>query len=69
MGINDTLTVPGPSINGANCVWTKRKVLQVISSVFNLLGYYFFPTVLDTKLFRKTLWIDKCGWDIKLNEE
>ena len=38
LGINshltdDTLSVPGPSINDDGCVCTKRKVLQVISSV------------------------------------
>ena len=29
----------------------------------------FAPTVLDAKLFMKTLWIDKCEWDVKLNEK
>ena len=28
--INDTLSVAGPSINDVSCVWTKRKVLQLL---------------------------------------
>jgi len=37
LGINwhltdDTLSVPGPSVYNDGCVWTKRKVLQVIHS-------------------------------------
>ena len=72
LGINwhltdDTLSVPGPSVNGDGCIWTKRKVLQVISSVFDPLGY-FSPTVLGAKLLMKTLWMEKCEWDAKLNE-
>ena len=66
--INDMLSVPGPSISNDDCVWTKRKVLQVISSVFDPLGY-FSPTVLDAKLFMKTLWMEKHEWDAKLNEK
>ena len=66
--INDMLSVPGPSISNDGCVWTKRKVLQVISSVFDPLGY-FSPTVLDAKLFMKTLWMEKHEWDAKLNEK
>ena len=70
LGINwhltdDTLSVPGPSINDDGCVWTKRKVLQVISSVFDPLGY-FSPTVLEAKLLMKTLWMEKYEWDAQL---
>ena len=61
--INDTLTVSGPSINDASCVWTKRKVLQVIPAVLDPLGY-FAPTVLDAKLFMKILWINMCEWEV-----
>ena len=72
LGINwhltdDTLSVPGPSVYNDGCVWTKRKVLQVISSVFDLLGY-FSPTVLEAKLLLKTFWMEKCEWDTELNE-
>ena len=71
LGINwhltdDTLSVPGPSVYNNGCVWTKRKVLQVISSVFDLLGY-FSPTVLEAKLLLKTFWMEKCEWDAELN--
>ena len=51
---NDTLSVPGPSVNVDGGAWTKRKVLQVISSVFDPLGY-FSPTVLEAKLLMKTM--------------
>ena len=69
LGINwhltdDTLSVPGPSVYNDGCVWTKRKV---ISSVFDLLGY-FSPTVLEAKLLLKTIWMEKCEWDTELNE-
>lgn len=66
--INDTLSVPGPSVGNVDYIWTKRAVLQVISSVFDPLGY-FSPTVLKAKLFMKNLWIEKCEWDTKLNEK
>ena len=66
--INDIISVPGPCINDVSCVWTKRKALQVISSVFDPLGY-FSPTVPEAKLFMKTLWMEKCEWDAKLNEK
>jgi len=36
--------------------------------MFDSLGY-FALTVLDAKLFMKTLWIDKCEWEVKLNEK
>ena len=65
---NDTLSVPGPSVNDDGGVWTKRKVLQVISSVFDPLGY-FSPIVLEAKVLMKTLWMGKCEWDTQLNEE
>jgi len=51
---NDTLSVPGPSVKDDGGVWTKRKVLRVISSVFDPLGY-FSPTVLEAKLLMKLL--------------
>jgi len=65
---NDTLSVPGPSVKDDGGVWTKRKALQVISSVFDPLCY-FSPTVLEAKLLMKTLWMGKCEWDAQLNGE
>ena len=41
--IDDTLSIPCPSIGDANNAWTKWKVLQVISSVFGPLGYFSQP--------------------------
>ena len=47
---------------------TKREVVQVIGSLFDLLGYYS-PTVLRAELFMKMLWKEGCEWDAKLDTD
>ena len=44
---------------------TKREILQCISSIFDPLGY-FTPIVLKAM---KKLWVNKCNWDEKVNDE
>ena len=67
--INDTLTVPGPSIIDANFVFgpTERYYKSFLRCSTLLV---IFPLlVLDAKLFMKTLLIDKSEWDVKFNEK
>ena len=64
---NDTLAVPGLSHVKLEAT-SKLKVLQIIGSVFDLLGYYS-PTILKAKLFMKMLWKEKCEWDTKLDTQ
>lgn len=54
----DILVVPGPLYHNLKETSTKRKVLQVIGSVFDPLGYYS-PTILKAKLFMKMLWKER----------
>ena len=73
LGINwnamtDELYVSRPLLQKLPCVQTKRKVLQIIASIFDPLGY-FAPSILEAKFFMRQLWVDKCDWDTKLNKE
>ena len=53
--ISHTLMVlPGPSCNKITENFTKRKVLQIIASIFDPLGYYS-PVILKVKLFMQDL--------------
>ena len=66
--LDDTMSVPVSLNIEAQSVSTKRKMLQHISSIFDPLGY-FTPIVLKAKLFIKKLWVNKCNWDEKVNDE
>lgn len=48
-------------------VSTKWGVLQAVASVFDPLGY-FYPTILEAKLFISELWTNKYNWDDKLDD-
>ena len=63
---NDTLSVPGLSLERLEGVYTKRGVLQATASIYDPLGF-FSPTTLQAKIFIKELWENK--WDIKLPTE
>ena len=65
---DDTLAVPGPSIDQLKGAFTKHEVLQVVASVFDPFEYYS-PTVLTAKLFIQELWKEKWKWDTNLNSQ
>ena len=48
--------------------YTKRKVLSLVSSVFDTLGWVS-PLTVRGKIFLQTLWEEKMGWDQTLNTE
>ena len=48
--------------------YTKCKVLSLVSSVFDPLGWVS-PLTVRGKIFLQTLWKEKIGWDQTLNTE
>ena len=48
--------------------FTKRKILLLVSCVFDPLGWVR-PLTVGGKIFIQTLWKEKVGWDQTLNEE
>ena len=48
--------------------YTKRKVLSLVSSVYDPLGWVS-PLTVCGKIFLQTLWKEKMGWDQTLNPE
>ena len=48
--------------------YTKRKILSLVSSVFDPLGWVS-PLTVCGKIFLQTLWKEKMGWDQTLNTE
>ena len=66
----DTLQItPGEKImNETSWKFTKRKVLSLISSSFDPLGWLS-PLSIKGRIFLQTLWKNKVGWDQPLTEE
>ena len=54
--------------NVASCKLTKRKVLSLISRVFDPLGLLS-PLSIKGKIFIQTLWKEKMNWDQSLSQE
>ena len=48
--------------------FTKRKILSLVSSAFDPLGWVS-PLTVRGKIFLQTLWKEKMGWDQALNAE
>ena len=55
-------------INETSWKFTKRKVLSLISSLFDLLGWLS-PLIIKGRIFLQTLWKSKVGWDQPLSEQ
>ena len=75
LGVNwephtDTLQItPGDKImNEAGWKFTKRKVLSLISSLFDPLGWLS-PLSIKGRIFLQTVWKKKVGWGQPLSEE
>ena len=66
--VNDTLSVPGPSLEKLEGMYTKRGILQATTSIYDPLGF-FSPTTLQAKFFIKKLWENKFEWDTELPTE
>ncbi|XP_052745100.1 uncharacterized protein LOC112047560 isoform X3 [Bicyclus anynana] len=47
---------------------TKRKILSLISQIFDPLGLLG-PCTVQAKMLMQKLWIDKCGWDDEVSKE
>ena len=48
--------------------FTKRKILSLVSSIYDPLGWVS-PLTVRGKMFMQTLWKEKMGWDQKLNPD
>ncbi|KAK6031060.1 zinc knuckle [Ostertagia ostertagi] len=65
---NDTITIQLPEEPPPHVVWTKRKVLKHIASIYDPLGLIS-PITLRGKLFLQSLWRIELSWDDPLPEE
>ena len=65
---NMNIVVGGKLIHEDSWRYTKRKVLSLVSSVFDPLGWVS-PLTIRGKFFLQTLWKEKMGWDQTLNAE
>ena len=55
-------------MDNTSWTFTKRKVLSLISSLFDSLGLLS-PLSIKGRIFLQTLWKNKVGWDQSLSEE
>ena len=55
-------------MNAASGKFTKRKVLSLISSLFDPLGWLS-PLIIRGRIFLQALWKSKVGWDQELPEQ
>ena len=55
-------------IQEASWRYTKHKVLSLVSSIYDPLGWVS-PLTVCGKMFMQTLWKEKMGWDQKLNPD
>ena len=53
-----TISVPGPSLERLEGVYTKQGVLQATASIYDPIGFSS-PTTLQAKIFIKELWENK----------
>ncbi|VDK40481.1 unnamed protein product [Cylicostephanus goldi] len=64
----DTLAVRLPTTPiGAN-IWTKRKILKIIASTFDPMGWVS-PVLFRSKIFLQSLWKEKLHWDDTLPDD
>ena len=67
--IDNMNVVVGESlIQEASWRFTKRKILSLVSSIYDPLGWVS-PLTVRGKMFMQTLWREKMGWDQKLNPD
>ena len=66
----DTLQItPGDKVtNKTSWKFTKRKVLSLMSSLFDPLGWLI-PLNIKSKIFLQVLWKSKVGWDQPISKE
>ncbi|KAK6028305.1 Pao retrotransposon peptidase [Ostertagia ostertagi] len=64
----DKLSIKLPRKPPNDGIWTKRKILKEVASIYDPLGFLT-PFTLIGKLFLQSLWKDDIGWDDALNKE
>ena len=65
--LDDMLSVP-VRLYTETKLFSKRDILQRVSSIFDPLGY-FNPVALKAKLLLKKLWMNWCNWNDVVNDE
>ena len=65
---NMNVVVGESLIQEASWRYTKRKILSLVSSIYDPLGWVS-PLTVRGKMFIQTLWKEKMGWDQKLNPD